>query len=176
MALVVETGAGISGAESYATVAAIDAFWGNRQHTEFYTAWDAASAEAKEGAAREASGYLDALLSTSYRGRRKGWLQGLEWPRSEARDDDGFDLPALPPQLIRATCELAARAVTGPLSQDAEVSGGIKRTRLKVDVYEEETEYAGTARQEAKHGSVLESLAPILTGTQPGARQTWAWR
>jgi hypothetical protein len=174
MALVVETGAGISGADSYASVAVIDAYWGNRQHTAFYTAWNAASAEVKEGAAREASEYLDARLATSYRGIRKGYLQGLEWPRSEARDDDDFDLPALPPQLIKATCELASRAVTKPLLPDTALKGVITKKSSKAGPAATSTDYGDGALQTPVHGFVLDMLEPILSIAS--GKNRWAWR
>ncbi|GFE52310.1 hypothetical protein So717_40630 [Roseobacter cerasinus] len=41
---------------------------------------------------------------------------------------------------------------------------------------EEEIEYDGAALIEPKYGAVGGILAPILTGSQPGAAPTWNWR
>lgn len=176
MALIVEDGTGVADAESYADVAFIDAHWAARPHLDLSEAWSAADTAAKEGAAREAAAYLDALLSDAYRGVRASYDQGLEWPRSEALDKQGLTLPGVPPQLKKAVAELAGRAITAPLSEDQDLEGDIKRTREKYEGVEFETEYLGSASGEGKYGVVLKSLNPILNGKQSGAAPSWSWR
>lgn len=165
MSLIVETGAGVAGAEAYASEATATAYWAARSHTGRAAIWAAATAPKREGALREASATLDALYGQFYRGSRAGYLQGLEWPRSAAKDDDGFDLPSLPPQILAATCELAARALSGPLVPDTDVDGAIKRFREKLGPMETETEYQDTARRTPRHGPVDLILGPVLTLT-----------
>ena len=114
MTLVVEDGTGVPGADSYAALAGADAYFAARAHLALAATWDAATDANKEGALREASAYLDATYGPHYRGTRRGYVQGLEWPRSGARDDADYPLPALPEVLVRATCELAAGAAVRP--------------------------------------------------------------
>lgn len=176
MTLVAETGAGIVGANSYTTVATITAYWTARQNRVEYAAWIAATTAVQEGAVIEASAYQDATFGPYYRGVRRGYVQGLLFPRTGATDDAGYPLPDLPPELVAATCELAGRAVTAVLSADDEQPGRIKREMLKVGTFAEETEYLHGAARERKYGFVAGLLAPILNGSQPDAPGgNWAW-
>lgn len=176
MSLTVETGSGVAGAEAYASEAACTAYWANRPHSTLAAAWAAATVPQREGALREASAFLDAIHGANYRGSRAGYIQGLEWPRSNAMDDDAFPLPGLPPQLVAACCELAARAVTAPLVADAEVDGQIKRQRTKVGQLEEETEFVDSGASRAPRYSFVDRLlAPVLRIVL-GSSGSWGWR
>lgn len=174
MALTVETGNGVVGAESYATEAGADAYWGKRTHDALYTTWNAASQALKEGALREATAYLDARWGQFYRGVRRGTVQGLLWPRSDALDDAEYPLPDLPSEIVNACCELAARALSARLAEDRERGGKTKRERVEGAV---EVEYFEGATAEPDYGSVAGILAPVLNGSQPEARApSWNWR
>lgn len=175
MALTSETGTGVAGAESYGTVAGGTTYWGARSHMTLATTWTAADTSAKEGALREATGFLDAVYGPFYRGQRRGLVQGRLWPRINALDEAGMPLPGLPAELVAATYELAARALSARLMPDATIDGVIKRKREKVGPLEEETEYLG-ATPAARYGYVAQMLGPILNGAQPGASGGWAWR
>jgi len=170
MALTVEDGTGIVGAESYVSVADADNYWGNRTHTSFYTTWNAATTAEKEGTLREAAGYLDARYGEYYRGLRKGTLQGLQWPRAEAFDKAGYPLPDLPQEIINANSELASRALSAVLSADAARGGAVKKNKVEGAV---EQEFFEGATSETKYGQIENMLAPVLDGTQRGG--TWAW-
>lgn len=174
MALIVETGAGVSGAESYADVAAIDAYWAARPNNALATVWDGGDTDAKEGAAREATAYLDATYGSLYRGYRKDYDQGLEWPRTDALDETARDLPDLPQQLPNAVCELAARALSAPLAEDVPSGGGdIKRIKEKVGPLETDTEYtaAGQIVGLERYRVVHMMLGPVLK-----VSLGWEWR
>lgn len=181
MALIVEDGTGIAGAESYASVADADAYWVARPQDPLAAAWAAADQAKKEGALRSASSYLDGAYGRSYRGARIGWEQGLEWPRSDGLDAEGqplpvagpggAPLPALPPMLKHAAAELAARALAAPLAQDADRGGMVKREKIEGAV---EVEYFDGAPAETRYGIVTGLLAPILDGSQ-GGQATWNW-
>lgn len=173
MALTVETGAGVSGAASYASVATIDAYWTARAHHALSATWGAASTGDKEGAAREASAYLDATFGPYYRGRKRGEVQGLLWPRTDALDDAGYPLPDLPNCVVSATAELAVRALAATLAEDQDRGGAIRR----VAAGSVEVEYAEGAPIEKRYGMVTGMLAPVLDGRQPGAPMAaWSWR
>ncbi|MBM2293754.1 hypothetical protein JQX09_17635 [Sulfitobacter pseudonitzschiae] len=176
MALTVETGAGVAGADSYASQAFISTYWAARTHNTLAATWAGADSDKMDGAAREATAYLDAIYGQFYRGVRAGYLQGLLWPRSRALDDEGMPMPDLPPELMVAVAELAARALSAPLASDAEIHGPITAQTVKVDVISESTEYGEGARLEPKYGAIDGILAPILNGAQPGAQPSWNWR
>ena len=180
MSIVVETGQGVAGSESYAATATIDAYWAARTHNALYTTWSAVSntTAKKEGAAREASAYLDATFGAYYRGQRRGRVQGLMWPRSNAKDEAGYSLPDLPSEIVTATCELAARALSAPLAADIDLGARVKSQTKKVGPIEKTTEYfdGGSEATKTSYGMVSLMLAPVLNGSQPGApNANWSW-
>ena len=178
MSLTVETGSGVAGAEAYATIAAISAYWTKRAHMTLATTWGAATDAQKEGAAREASAYLDATFGAYYQGQRRGRVQGLMWPRSNAKDEAGYSLPDLPSEIVTATCELAARALSAPLAADIDLGARVKSQTKKVGPIERTVEYfdGGTQATQTSYGAINDMLAPILNGSQPGARNpNWSW-
>lgn len=170
MALTVEDGTGVVGADSYASLSFANAYWANRPHSSSSTTWSGATDVNKEGALREATSYLDAVYGQAYRGYRRGNLQGLQWPRTNALDDAGWPLPDLPMEIQWATVELAVRALGSSLAADADVAGSIKRKREKVGPIEEETEYQFGSSPYKRFGAV-ESLLEAVTKK----RLSWAW-
>lgn len=177
MALIVETGASVVGAESYAAIATIDAYWLARPQMAQSPLWAAATSQIKEGAAREATAFLDATYGPSYKGQRRGYIQGRLWPRSNANDEAGYPLPDLPPELVEATCELAGRAVSARLAADAAVDGVVKRTKKQVGPIATEVEYADGAGRFARFGAIDGLMAPLLDGAPSGdgSHNHWNW-
>ena len=178
MTLSVESGIVVQGAEAYASIATIGAYWTKRSHMALATTWSAATDAQKEGAAREASTYLDATFGAFYRGARRGRLQGLLWPRSDAKDEAGYDLPGLPSEIVTATCELAARALSAPLASDIDLGARVKSQTKKVGPIEKTTEYfdGGAEATKTSYGMVSLMLAAVLNGSQPGApNANWSW-
>lgn len=176
MALVTENGTGVAGAESYASVAFASAYWSARTQLALSATWAAGTTAKQEGALREASTYIDAVWGQFFRGKRRGYVQGLLWPRTDALDDTGYELPDLPTVLQQAVAELAARALSAPLQADQERVGAVKKTRDKVGALETEVEYFDSGLTRAEYGIVAGMLAPLLNGAQPEAGgQNWAW-
>ncbi len=174
MALVPETGMGLYNADSYADQATITAYWAARPHSALATAWTAATTGNKDGGAREATAYIDATWGPFMRGVRRGRVQALLWPRTDALDDAGYPLPDLPAELVAAVCELAARAITSPLQADVDAAARIKSETVGPI----STEYfdAGTSAPGTSYGAVANLLAPLLNGSQPNApNAAWAW-
>lgn len=171
MTLIVEDGTGVYGAESYGSVADADIYWGNRTHTGFYTTWNAAAVAAKEGAAREASDYLDAEYGRFYLGIRAGDAQGRDWPRTGAVDAQGRPVPNLPPEIIKATFELSARAIVARLDKDKARGGMIE----SVGAGPARVTFSKDAPSKITYGLILGILEPILNGQQIN-RATWQWR
>ena len=180
MAITVETGLIVAGAESYVTVTEADTYHGNRNNTG-WTGTDAV----KEAALRRAAAYLDGHYRRRWKGLRVNPLvQALEWPRVGCVivEDSGssgsafFDGPVIaggqlcipsstiPQRLKDAQCELALRALAGDLAVDGENN----ITRKKVDVLE--TEFmAGTVRGQKQYQIVDQLLSdlvrPVGSGT-----------
>lgn len=177
MALLVEDGSGISGADAYASRAAVLAYWVNRPHDTKAATVAAADVNDLDGAIREATDFADANWGPYYRGVRRGYVQGKLFPRTGAKDDAGYPLPDLPPELVAAVCELAARAVTSPLAADIDTGARVKSQTKKVGPLEKSTEYFdGGAAPQTAYGAVDNILAPLLNGSQPRAPNAhWSW-
>jgi len=174
MALVPETGAGVPGADSYASAAAILAYWVKRPHDPLAAIVAVATSANIDGAAREATSFMDAVYGPFYRGVRRGYVQGLLIPRTGATDDAGYPLPDLPNEAVAAVCELAARALSGRLAEDLDLSARVKREKTGPL----ETEFFDTALDApvVRYGAIGNLLAPILNGSQAGAPNAgWAW-
>lgn len=106
MALIVETGDGVPGAESYLSVADADAYLAARGYAE----WDAVAVDAKEAALRRATDHMEAVYGRWWLSGRSTGGQGLSWPRV------GW---AGVPAAVRTACAaLALRALSGPLLPD----------------------------------------------------------
>lgn len=177
MSLTVEDGTCVSGAESYVTVAEVTTYWGNRTQDAINALWVAATTAVKEGACREAAAYLDAVYGPFYKGQRQGYVQGLLWPRSNAKDEAGYPLPPIPDELKKAMCELAGRAITDRLAPDVAHSDAVKRVRKKVGPLETETEYVDGASTRTRY-SVVDGLLALLLNSSPAGPSgggSWNW-
>jgi hypothetical protein len=119
MALTVikETGAGVTGANSYASVADCDAY--HEGHL-YATKWSGAVTATKNAALVMATRLIDACWT--FFGKKVSDGQALQWPRFECPDPDGnpdaipsllvsrgafFPSDAVPVVVVQATCELA---------------------------------------------------------------------
>jgi hypothetical protein len=132
MALIVETGAIVAGAESYISVADADTYHANRANT----AWD--SVDDKEAALRKATDYMVQMYRQRWKGFRKTSTQPLDWPRSLVALEpavDGMDgteyftgaaftyiVPndTVPTEVKNACAEFALRAAVGELAADVD--------------------------------------------------------
>lgn len=195
MALTVEDGTGVAGADSYVAIATADAYWLARPQDANAARWAAAATDRKEGAAREGTAYLDATWGSLYRGIRLTSIQGLLWPRIDRQDlalscryrtaeeleaaqalsdrpllgTDGLVIEGVPPQVVTAAIELSARALVGRLAQDKDETGWLKRR--KVGPIEREWGAAGTPG--GSYGFVDALLGPVIIG-QRNAQWSWA--
>ncbi len=106
MALVVETGAGLEDAESYISVAQLDAYAASR-------GWDLSdkSEGEKEIALRAATQWIDSWKR--FKAMRLNAAQALEFPRTGLADWSGYDVVGVPKRVKDATAELAYRSATG---------------------------------------------------------------
>ena len=160
MAFQVESGTGDAGANAYVDLTYVSTHHSDRGNT----AWTDFTSSEQQAAIIRASEYIDKRFGRRFRGVRKLKDQGLEWPRTNAWDNDGFSLSGvddLPRQLEKATAEYAIRAaICGTLAPDAPLpvpkqdltdssgdrptrsaTGQITRTKDKVGPLEEERWY-----------------------------------
>ncbi|RZJ12070.1 MAG: hypothetical protein EOP39_04590 [Rubrivivax sp.] len=157
MALITETGAGLAGAESFASVADADAYWAIRGAP---AAWTALTTGDKEAALRLGTEYLGQRFAERWKGYRVSTTQALDWPRVGVVVDR-FErvYTVIPVELVRATIELALKSRTASLTADeaaqvkSEAVGPIAVT------------YADNARQQTRFAAVENMLHPLLTGS-----------
>lgn len=119
MALTVEDGTVVSGAESYQTVAGADTYHSNRGNTS----WAALTTAAKEQALRKATDYMTQAYRNRWKGYRYDSTQALDWPRDYVVLGDHVINESLAtnivPDEVKAACsELALRASTEELAPD----------------------------------------------------------
>lgn len=134
MALVVETGAGLATAESYASVAEADAYFA----TFGNEAWSQTEVEQREVALRKATRDLDLMYAST-------------WDWYPVKDDQALRFPRLttegvPVNLKRAAIELAGMILQGyePFAYSAESE--VAEKTVKVDVIELRTKYVTDRR------------------------------
>ena len=107
--IIIETGAGLADADSYASVASADA----RCASLGLTAWAALAEASKEIALRKAVQFM-ASYRTRWAGRRVYQHQALDWPRYNVVVDS-FIVPSIivPVDVVNACIDLAVRAGNG---------------------------------------------------------------
>jgi hypothetical protein len=169
MALVVEDGTGLAGAESYVSVADATAYHAARGNA----AWAAvASDTVREQLLRKATDYMVQVYRLRWKGWRISVTQALDWPRSEVERADYAALqtngmttisgeyyyPAdeVPAEVEKACFELALVAIDGDLNPDI----GRRTIREKVDVIE--VEYDRFSPLAKMYRDVDGWLAPLL--------------
>ena len=127
MPLIKEDGTGLPNANSYANVADADAYHADHLYA---TTWTSATTTNKEKALAMATRFID--QSFQFNGLKLKPTQSLQWPRVRADDPDiGLDFPsdALPPDLVRACCELAREVILVDRSKER---AGIGLTQLSI--------------------------------------------
>lgn len=111
MAFTVETGTGLSTANSYLSVADFKAYHDDRGND-----YSASSDTEIEQALVKSSDYIDTRYV--FIGVRLNASQSMEWPRSNAYYLDGRPASGVPAEVQEATAEYAFRALTATLAPD----------------------------------------------------------
>lgn len=165
MALVVETGSGLSNADSYASVAEADAYVADYGRSD---GWLDSLDDQKEQALRLATQAIDASV-VSWQGDRLTATQALDWPRSEVElDGHLIGSSTIPTILKRATIELAVKFREDPttaLIADDTTPGVVLREKVKVGTIEEEIEYGSGGKGNSTIRTLVERLLGKLTAT-----------
>ena len=163
MALIVEDGSVVAGAESYASVSYADTYWSNRSTSPYAATWAAATTAQKESALRMATQYID---TTYYWDGYSAYSdQELAWPRNDLYDDQGYAvyIDTIPEALKKATAEGAARALSGELLPDSVGTGG-EIIRKKLGPMEIEYAPIDNSAVGVSYKAILNLLRPFITG------------
>ncbi len=156
MALVVETGAGLAMADSFASVAEADAFWSGRPTQG--AAWLALPTGRKEECLRDATDYVGMKLSS------RQPLGALPWPWV----DTLAPIETHRPLVVRATVMAADVSRLGPLVGSAAQGGRVTSESKGLGPLTKSTTYADRALPASANGRDLEFidnlLRPLLGG------------
>lgn len=160
MALIVEDGSAVAGAESFITVAAATTHHANLGNT----AWAALSEAEQEQALRRATRYMEQGFRSRWKGYRVSELQVLSWPRSNVIVDRFTVASSVVPTVVQEVCaDMALKASAGDLVPD--IAPGV--VREKVDVLEVEYDPKMTAGG-IYYKAAEQALAPFLSsGSSP---------
>ncbi len=152
--MISETGAGVPGANSYASLEQAATYHGARMNTD----WISADTRKQEAALIKATDYIDATYSSAALPTTAE--QGLQWPTA--------GLTAVPSAIVGATLILALYALNGPLTAP-KVRGVSKSTKKLEGVGELMTEF-----DPAPGGDPFPAVTSLLVGvaTVRGQEQT----
>lgn len=162
MALVIEDGSAVAGANSYVTAAEV------REYAETRGIVIANNIEL-DGMAVQAADYLE-TFADEYKGSRKTTSQGLSWPRTHVVINcESFPDDEIPVQLKNAQCQAVIEIVNGA-DLMPNITGYAVR-REKVDVIEREYAVGGGTNSTAtpvfspKYSKLNALLKSLLRGT-----------
>jgi hypothetical protein len=160
MAFVVETGAGVPNANSYASVSAADGYVADRG----IAGWTSLSTPVKEQALIKATDYLEATYRDAWKGNRITATQTLSWPRSNVIVD-GFLLAGniVPTPVVNSCIEMALRSASG---ETLIADQGQRVKREKIDVIE--IEYQDYSDPTLRYPFVNRMLLPYLLSSSDG--------
>lgn len=115
MPLVVETGAGLPDADSYASIEQASSYF-----TSFgFPSWAAGAVGDQEAALRRSTTYIDLAFASRWPGERtNGRVQALAWPRANVVSSSGVPIAPdeVPREVVAATLEVARREFARPFS------------------------------------------------------------
>ncbi len=155
MALIVEDGTGVTGAESLASVAFADAYHAARGNAGWASV---ASTEVKEQLLRKATDYAIAVYYGNWNGVEVATGQALPFPRYVNTINIGNPLG-----VQQAIAELALIAKSTPLMPN------VTRGKKRVKVGPLEVEYDGSAATATKFVAASLRFAPFLGGAVSSA-------
>jgi len=160
MAFVVETGAGVPNANSYASVSDADGYVADRG----ISGWSTLTTPVKQQALIKATDYLEATYRDAWKGNRITATQTLSWPRTNVIID-GFLIPAnaIPLAVLYACIEMAIRASTG---ETLIADQGQRVKREKIDVIE--IEYQDYSDPSQRYIFVNRMLSPYILSSVDG--------
>ena len=161
MALIIENGSIVPGAESYVSVADCETYCTNRGLAFTGTV------DLQEQALRRATVWLDGAFRARYVGwRKEGRSQPLEWPRKVAQvqtqPNDFIADDVVPQEVIDANCEAAVRELATPGGLSPDITPGKIQTKVAVSGAVS-VEYAATANATQDQRPVMTVISSILS-------------
>lgn len=168
MAIIVEDGTNVTGANSYVSVADCKTYLDLRGYIDW------GLEPFTEQSLFRAADYIERKYKLFWKGKATNTDQSLAFPRAGIIDENGRTLPSdeIPQELIDAQCILANLTIDadGELVQLTTITTQdnlIKRKKEKVDVLEEETEYFEALTQ-TFFSEVEGILAPLINNSFNG--------
>lgn len=157
MALIVEDGSIVAGAESYISVVEADLYHENRGNTD----WDAI--DDKEALLRRATDYMVGKYRLRWAGSKVSFEQPLDWPRAYVPVADSLDglyymSDSVPLAVKNACAILALKSYAAALIKDQ------TQKVVSVQVGPITTTYEPSAPTAVKYSEVDNMLAPYLKG------------
>lgn len=152
MALIVEDGSGVVGAEAFGTTTESDVYWAARGNTD----WTSQTETEKEENLRKGADYLEDKYRTRLQGYRTHEEQGLSFPRYSVYDADGFliDSDVVPTKVKQANFEAGNEARKGELEPAEDSAGRIQSESKKLGPMSKSVTYSG--------GKVTEKTFPRI--------------
>lgn len=141
--LVVETGSGVTGANSYISLA--DATSYLAVHSLAATWTGLASDDLRNEALIKATRYIEARFGRRFLGHKALPGNALSWPRLAIYDElarEQYAQGTIPDLLKNAQCEYAVRAATQSLMADTSASADTLKESKKLGPLEKSVEYA----------------------------------
>jgi len=171
MALIVEDGTVVVGAESYISEADSLTYHAARGNSP----WPTITQAQREEALRRATDYMNQMYRSRWKGYRKTAVQTLDWPRTYVHLEP-FTHGAVgaypflvadnivPVEVKNACAEFAIRAAAGELTPD------LTRAESSVRVGEISVTYDPTSSEAVRYRALDAMLAPYLTGSAMNLR------
>lgn len=168
MSLIVETGSGLTNANSYISVADADTYVADHGNE---SVWTAATTAQKEAALRNATQYIDLQYGSKFKSSKtnidSGSRQALQFPRIAVTDDDGYlyDDDEMPDCLKHATVEAALRILAGDDLLGVLDSATIQSESSSVGPLSESITYVGGKPAVKRYPKIYALLKPIINDT-----------
>ncbi len=162
--IVVETGAGVPGANSWVSRTTADTYHKDRGNT----AWAAAGGSERDTALILGAQFMGA--SYKWAGSKTDRDNPMDWPRIGAVDDEGLqrDSDSIPVEIQHAQMEFALLALAGPLLPPLDRGGFIK----KVEAGPVAVEWDGGAPAGRSFEYIERILDPLTEGRVGGSTVT----
>lgn len=155
MAFTPEDGSGLSNSNSYVELSFSNDYFDDRGNAT----WSGASDTDKQTALVRATDYIDKRFATRFKGRRSSGEQSLQWPRTDATDNDGYDLTGVPTKLKQATCEYAFIALSMALAPNPSTNPGTESSGIVT----RRDEQVGPIRESVTYQSTTTSVTQQVT-------------
>lgn len=162
MSLIVETGSGLTNADSYISLADANSYVADHGNP---SSWSAATDDEKEEALRLGTQYIDLKYGNRFLGVRGSRDQALNWPRSAVIDIEGYsyDSDEIPVCLKQVVVEAALRHLADDdLLGVIENNGTVKREKSKIGPLEDEVEYVNGKSQASAYPKIRALLRPLI--------------